>query len=123
MIKSKVVEIQISECTTIQRTVPVWELPVLQVVHPKSSLREISDTLVDRKPPNADTEFARLAKRYHSGKPEDGSPDEVSFVAKVYGAYGIGNAALARAISEATVEVPANLSALLGDLQVSSVGG
>lgn len=124
MLKYKIVDIHLSEASTVRRGVPVWELPVLRALHPKANITEVEDKLVKRDPPEAGDEFMRLANRYHTGKPEDGSPEEVSIVARVYGAFGVGNAALAAAIKEATVEDPAeDAEDLIGDVAVSSVGG
>lgn len=81
----------------VQRVVvPAWELPVLQAVH-GAGVSVDGEQFIDREPPDVDTEFARLARRY---KHPENSP-ESPYVAQVYGAFGPGLEKLGRAIEQA----------------------
>lgn len=114
MITFKVLKIKASEHTTYRLEVAAWEVPVVTAVHTIqdeendtgeagsegiSNVEEVGEFLVDRTPPNATEEFRRLANKY---KRPDGS--DVTFAAAVYGQFGVGVRALARAIAEATVD-------------------
>jgi hypothetical protein len=129
MLKYIKAHVRISELHTQPVTVPAWELPILQIVHSgEGDVTVVGENLVDRLPPEANDEFTRLANRYGNTRTEDGSIG-VPYVVSVYGQFGIGNAALAKAIAAATVieEMPAQpvdgAGDLIGNEPVSSVGG
>lgn len=92
------VRIRLSELHTQTVSVPAWETPVLQAVH-QNDLEVIGQSEVARKrPAEAADEFTRLAQKYR--EPEPGQPP---YVAAVYGSFGPGVGALARAINEAVI--------------------
>lgn len=117
-----------SELHTAEITVPAWELPLVEAVHGSrdegsTAVTVLGDVFVEREAPNAGDEFVRLSNRYKLAKNEDGSPS-LPFVAAVYGQFGVGTAALASAIRNATVESSEKdaLADLLGDIKISAGG-
>lgn len=102
------VTIQRSELHTCETAVPLWEVPILEAIHGSreagnTAITVHGETLVEREPPDPADEFTRLSNRYRKAKGEDGS-FSMPFVAAVYGQFGVGTAALGRAIQEATVQ-------------------
>lgn len=140
------IELRTSELTTFKQSVPEWEIPLLELVHGRSAVKRVGESLrsvmvrkrlrsggeelVERVPTGA-TEYERLAKRYRRSQTEDGGVGP-AFVAVLYGEYGVGEINLQRAIDAATVDVqstaevpcvdPEDNIDLIGE-QVSSVGG
>jgi hypothetical protein len=127
MLKYIKCEVRLSELNTIHKSVAAWEYPVLEAVQANSpkggEITIIGETLVNRPEPDAAGEFQRLSNLYGQAASQGGAAG-LPYVATVYGQFGVGQAALARAIAAAVVEDPA--ASLLGDdseAQISSVGG
>lgn len=79
------------------RSVPAWEIPVMEVVFDGGNVQPQGEyERVDRPYPEASYEFNRLAKRYGSDP-----KTEVPYVMIAYGTAQIGVRALAAAIAEA----------------------
>lgn len=91
-------DIRMSELHTQRVCVASWEHPVLQAVW-GAGVSVVNEVLIERKAPEPEDEFRRLANRY--GSPEvEGAP----YVAAVYGQFGPGVNSLARAIEDAIYE-------------------
>lgn len=137
------IELRTSELTTFPRSIPAWELPVLELVHNGGAVKVVGESLrsakvlkrhkdgstsMIEKIPTGATEFERLTKRYRRSQTEDGGVGP-AFVDLIYGQFGVGELNLQRAIDAATVEVPDEaptspeqpVDDLIGE--VSSVGG
>lgn len=116
MIRHVFVDIRRNEGATVRNSFPLWEVPILKVVHGEDSITVVGEKLVDREPPEAHDEFTRLNTRYKRSRADDGA-QSTPYVHMVYGELGV--AKLAAAIAEAVVDAPQ------GDLTglVSSVGG
>lgn len=106
MIQFDKVEVRVSELQTTVVTCAPWETPILQAIYGEDSAEVIGQEAVDRKLPDPQDEFTRLAVRYG---PKNA---ETPVVAAVYGNFGPGLNALRRAISacaevaEKPLEVP-----------------
>jgi hypothetical protein len=113
MPKTKFVEVLIQRdaALAIPQKVPVWELPILEAVHP--TVEVVSESAFEREPPEAEDEFRRLSTKYGRSENEDGSKG-LPFVDAVYGQHGIGIGRLRDAIKAATVEETADAADLLG---------
>lgn len=103
MIRHAFVDIRRNEGATIRNSFPLWEIPILKVVHGEDSVNVISEKLVDREPPEAHDEFTRLNERYKRSRNDDGSQG-TPFVHMVYGELGAQK--LAAAIEAAVTEAP-----------------
>lgn len=116
MIRHIFVDIRRNEGATVRNSFPLWEIPILKVVHGEDAITEMGEKLVDRDPPDAHDEFTRLNTRYKRSRADDGA-QSTPYVHMVYGELGI--AKLAAAIAAAVVAAPE------GDLvgTISSVGG
>lgn len=115
----KIEDIRRNELQTTRRTVPLWELPLLQAIHGAEAVSEVGDEVVEMDPPAANTEFTRLSNRYKQMEEDDGSKGPF-YVVAVYGQFGVGTQALARAI-EASVAREAPRAAAHADLVGSQV--
>jgi hypothetical protein len=83
--------------TMHNKAVPPWEIPVLEFIFEDGNVERLGIfEEVDRDYPNANVEFARLAKAYGSD-PKSG----VDHVASVYGNAGAGVRALRKEIDAA----------------------
>lgn len=103
-IKGQVVSIRRSELHTVEDTLALWEVPVVDAVHDEGSLKVVRDVIISgRDLPDAKEEFQRLENRYKRARNDDGSQG-LPVVATVYGQHGAGLQALKRAIEEAKVE-------------------
>lgn len=103
-IKGQVVSIRRSELHTVEDTLALWEVPVVDAVHDEGALKVIRDIVIaHRDLPDAKEEYERLENRYKRARNEDGSYG-LPVVATVYGQHGAGLQALKRAIEEAKVE-------------------
>lgn len=103
-IKGQLVSIRRSELHTVEDTLALWEVPVVDAVHDPGSLKVIRDVvLADRELPDAKSEYERLENRYKRARNDDGSFG-LPVVATVYGQHGAGLQALKRAIEEAKIE-------------------
>jgi hypothetical protein len=103
-VTAKKVAIRRSELHTVERIVPLWELPLLEAIHAVGAVVPLEDVvLADRDLPDAQTEYERLEARYKLARKDDGSIGD-AVVADVYGKHGAGIQALKRAIAEAEVE-------------------
>ena len=89
------IDIRVSELQTTRVSVASWEYPVLQAIW-GASASFVQEVLVERKStPDPADEFRRLANRYGSSEVE-GPP----YISAVYGQFGPGVAALAKAVEE-----------------------
>jgi hypothetical protein len=95
--------------TVYNKTVPEWELPVLEFIFEQGNVELRDGVTRDARPyPTAEDEFDRLARSYGSD-----AQTNVPFVASVYGQAGRGIRALAKAIEQckamdkATADEPA----------------
>jgi hypothetical protein len=115
-IKYQEVTIRISELQTQTVTVAPWEVPILQAIYGEGDAQVTGGADVDRDPPGAADEFARLANRYG---PKNA---ETPVVAAVYGKFGPGVAALAEAIEKSAGSVGAKApSGELSDDQIDAI--
>lgn len=115
MIKAYVLRVRRNESVTVEATYPAWELPILEAVHPETTV--VSETTIDRDPPGAEEEYTRLENRYKHSTDENGAKS-LAFVAAVYGQFNGGVQRLQAAIDAATVgeHAPAHdVDALMGD--------
>jgi len=119
MIRHVFVDIRRNEGATIRNSFPLWEIPILKVVHGEDSVTEIGEKLVDRDPPEPHDEFTRLNTRYKRSKNDDGSQG-TPYVHMVYGELGV--AKLKAAIDAAVTAAPEGDLTGLGSTN-SSVGG
>ena len=102
-VKGQLISIRRSELHTVERAVPLWEIPVIAAVHDEGAVRTVKDiVIVGRDLPDPKDEFERLEARYKLARNEDGSRG-MPVVAAVYGQHGAGLQALKRAIAEAEV--------------------
>lgn len=105
--KFKRVEVRIrmrDGATVIQRRVPAWEVPVLEAVHPETSV--VNGDLVgeseDGKPLSVQSEVDRLTASYGYERDTNGTAGGTYFAA-AYGAAGAGYQALKRAMQNAVL--------------------
>lgn len=100
-IKVATLRIVKNELCTLQETVPLWEVPLLEALH--GTVETLSQSVQSgRDAPEAADEYTRLENRYQRTRNEDGSFG-IPTVAAVYGQHGAGISMLKRAIAEATV--------------------
>lgn len=100
-LRYKKIEIRLqSGAAIVQRTIPEWEVPVLQAIHNETT--ELSDVVVDREAPSVAAEYSRLQLAYGAERQEGGITG-VSFVEAVYGQHAIGMNALKRAMQGAVL--------------------
>lgn len=92
------VEVTLNKMSKHEVTVPEWELPVLQAQWGSAVVILDDNILIDRKLPEPNDEFARLAQRYGP------KHEETPYIAGVYGNFGPGVNALRTAIIESTKE-------------------
>lgn len=86
-----------SETESVQRDMPRWEIPVLQMVHGPEKVEILGEKDVpDQEYPDAMQEFDRLSRRYGA---EPGS--EIFHVAAVYGQPPFGVTKLEEEIDKA----------------------
>lgn len=119
MVRHMFVDIRRNEGATIRNSFPLWEIPILKVVHGEDAITEIGEKLVDRDPPEAHDEFTRLNTRYKRSRADDGG-QSTPYVHMVYGELGV--AKLKQAIDAAVTEAPTGDLTGLGSPN-SSVGG
>lgn len=86
----------------VERSVPVWEVPVLDRVHAGQIAVLENDVIVDRPLPDARVEFERLEAVYRNHRTEGGAPG-APVVEAVYGGGPRGLKALGDAIQEGFV--------------------
>lgn len=86
----------------VERSVPVWEIPVLDLVHAGQIAVLEKDVIVDRPLPDARVEFERLEAVYRNHRTEGGAPG-APVVETVYGGGPRGLKALAEAIQDGFV--------------------
>lgn len=104
-----------SEMHTVIRDFPEWEMPILEAMHGTVEV-EGKPLIVNRAPPDAQDEYARLERRYGRQENEDGSKG-IPYVAAVYGQHGVGVARLKQAIEAGTVEdAPETAEDLIGSV-------
>lgn len=103
MIRHAFVDIRRNEGATVRNSFPLWEIPLLKVVHGEDSVAVLDEKLVNRDPPEAHDEFTRLNERYKRSRNEDGSQG-TPFVHMVYGE--LGTQRLQAAIDAAVTEAP-----------------
>jgi hypothetical protein len=104
----KKVRIRKSELATMERVVPAWEAPVLEALW-GPAYAEVAELWLERVPPSAENEYTRLETVYKQSETEDGSKSGVTYIASVYGQFGVGIRNLDRAIRDAvreTAEAP-----------------
>lgn len=90
------VKVRRSEHESTNVEIPVWELPVLQVVHTEELVEVLEeDLVVDRQYPDPQSEYARLEARYKKDVETD-----TTYVAAVYGRAPMGVKKLADAIAD-----------------------
>lgn len=103
-IKGQRVSIRRSELHTVEDTLALWEVPIVDAVHDEGALKVLADVIIaDRELPAAKEEYERLENRYKRARNDDGSFG-LPVVAVVYGQAGVGLQALKRAIQDAKVE-------------------
>jgi hypothetical protein len=86
-----------SETESVQRDMPPWEIPVLQMVHGPEKVEIVGEKDVsDQEYPEAAMEFDRLSRRY-----SDDPATNVFHVAAVYGQPPFGVNKLAEEIERA----------------------
>lgn len=99
-VKYQTVDVRRSELSVIRLTVPVWETPLLNAVHPLGA-DVVQDVTVDVDDvPEAATEFRRLTERYGVEIRADGSRG-APIAEAVYGQFATGTMNLQRAIDTA----------------------
>lgn len=119
-IKHHVVDVRRDELLTVQRTVPAWELPLLQAVHGAENVAEVGAMTLERDVPHAGDEYQRLETRYGKSKRDDNS-DGPPYISLVYGESVGGVRALHGAIQSAAEDsdeaaAPANPAVAFADL-------
>lgn len=95
--RSLTVLVKLNEVTTVPKTIPPWELPVLEAAMPQVTVHEeghMADAV-----PEAETEYKRLETVYGSD-----AETKVSYVAFAYGVGAAGIRNLGKAISDALLE-------------------
>ena len=104
MIRYITVKIMRDVLSTVERTVPEWEVPILDSVNSgQLQLVEGKDRIVDRPLPDARSEHDRLEAAYRGcARSENGTPT-ASVVAAVYGEGPRGFRALKDAIEAAYI--------------------
>lgn len=95
------VKVRRNECDEIHRSIPPWELPLLQSIHP-TGVTVVGEVEVKRAVPPPEVEYERLGRKYREFRDENGDYTGESVVAACYGRFQTGVNALARAIDEAT---------------------
>lgn len=86
-----------SETESVQRDMPRWEVPVLQMVHGPEKVEIVGEKDVpEQEYPGAVEEFDRLSRRYGADPSND-----VFYVAAVYGQPPFGVDKLAEGIEKA----------------------
>lgn len=104
MIRFKSVQMNRDILMQIVRTVPSWEVPVLDLVHGgQITVLDNQDKIVDRPLPEAQVEFERLEACYRNHRTVEGAPG-APVVAAVYGDGPRGVRELGKAIKEAFVK-------------------
>ncbi len=114
MLKRLNLAIKMSELHEQHVTVYSWELPIVRAMH-GNKVTVLGETTINREAPDAQEEFGRLQRRYGKTNPEDGGKG-APYVDAVYGQFGVGTAALAKAIDEAVIEE-------IPDAPLAGVGG
>lgn len=113
MVTGKRVRIRRSELATMVRDVPDWEVPLLEALWAEAFSVD-RDIVMRREPPaSAEAEYKRLVKVYKEALDEKGDMTGVTYAAAVYGQFGVGVKALARAIEAATLPAESDVSDLL----------
>lgn len=102
MIRFKRVQMTRDILMQVVRTVPIWEVPVLDLVHAGQIAVLENDVIVDRPLPDARGEFERLEAVYRNHRTEGGAPG-APVVEAVYGGGPRGLKALGDAIQEGFV--------------------
>lgn len=103
MILFKSVQMNRDILMQVVRTVPVWEVPVLDLVHGgQITVLDGKDQIVDRPLPNEQVEFERLEAVYRNHTSDGGTPG-APVVAQVYGDGPRGRKTLKDAIQEGYV--------------------
>lgn len=108
----------------VERTIPAWEVPVLDLVHGgQIMVLEDKDVIVDRPLPNPQNEYERLEAVYRNHRTEGGAPG-APVVAKVFGDGPRGLKELSKAIKDAFVkEWPKGYAAdLVAGCQIGQAG-
>lgn len=95
MLVTKVL-ITLSECNSIERDFPVWEVPLLTQIHGEGKVAPGIQHIVDREYPNAADEYQRFVQRY-----KDDVEAGQDHVALVYGQGPLGIQRLQDAIDAA----------------------
>lgn len=103
MILFKTVRMTRDVLMQIERTIPVWEVPILDMVHGGQITVLDKDVIVDRALPDVRTEFERLEAVYRNHRTEGGAPG-APVVAQVYGDGPRGFKELGKAIKEGFVK-------------------
>lgn len=80
--------------------VPEWEVPIVQAVHPATTV--LKDKVVERDTVSISAEYSRLAQAYGAER-EEGGKIGGPYVESVYGSGAIGVAALKRAMQGAVL--------------------
>lgn len=103
MIRYKVVRMTRDILMQVERSVPQWEVPVLDLVHGgQITVLDDKDVIVDRPMPNVQNEWERLEAVYRNHRTEGGAPG-APVVATVYGDGPRGAKQLKEAMDEAFV--------------------
>lgn len=82
------------------RRVPIWEVPIIQAIHPE--VTELNDACLEVERLSVSEEFARLSTAYGAER-EEGGMTGVSYCEAVYGSHGIGQQALRIAMQSAVL--------------------
>lgn len=103
MIRFKMVRMTRDILMQVERAVPQWEVPILDLVHGgQITILDDRDVIVDRPMPNVQNEWERLEAVYRNHRTQEGAPG-APVVATVYGDGPRGAKALKEAIDEAFV--------------------
>ncbi len=110
-IRYQEIEVRMHSGNAIVRiTVPEWEVPVVQAIHPEVSV--IRDVVREREAPSVSSEMTRLQAAYGAERQEGGFTG-VTFAESVYGQHAVGTNALKRAMQGAVL--PASTPVTLPD--------
>lgn len=87
-IKYQELEIRMqSGASSVRKSVPLWEVPVLQAIH--DEIQIIRDIVVEQDPPSVSGEMGRLINAYGAER-EEGGITGIAYAESVYGKHAIG---------------------------------
>jgi hypothetical protein len=96
-----------NELTHVAKSVPPWEVPLIDAIH-KGAIKQVGETDSFDPLPDAKSEYARLERCYREFRDDNGDYTGETVVGAVYGRFGAGIANLAKAIADSEPEPSVN---------------